>query len=121
LTDPASFQVGDIILVKLKGIKLKNETQWFKKPDTDTEKNNHAPEGINKDPEGKGEKKENNELDQKATKFFKSLKDKLHYLTPHLSNLPLYLGIYPVILKGNFQTVQACYLRKYRNLTSRYR
>jgi len=68
-------------------------------PSRESEKNNQAPEGINKDPEGKGEKKENNELDLKATEFFKSLKDKLqffkdpkeHLVTREPSNVVLYL------------------------------
>jgi len=28
--------------------------------------------------------------------------DKLHYLIPHLANLPLYFGIYKKILRVNF-------------------
>jgi len=68
-------------------------------PPTESEKNNQVPEGANKDPEGKGEKKENNELDQKAQEFFKALKDKLqffkdseeHLVTREPSNVVLYL------------------------------
>jgi len=66
---------------------------------TEGKKNNQVPEETNKDPEGKGEKKENNELDQEATELFKSLKDKLQFFKDpeeHLvirepSNVILYL------------------------------
>jgi len=65
----------------------------------ESKKNNQAQEGANKVPENEGEKKENNELDQKAAGFFKSLKDTLqffkdpkeHLVTREPSNVILYL------------------------------